>query len=137
MAIIPTQPSSVYLASPLTTYRTPRYDRMVDAARAAVTDATILPARGLFFGARDWLIRWPAVLATLSGVVFFTDEAGWIGKGVFTELMDAAAAGLPIGLLTDDGAVHPPDAFAITDVDEEDWRQYARIMVAPENGVRR
>lgn len=136
MAIVPIKPSYVYLASPLTTYRTPRYDRMIEAARQRFPGATILPARGLFFGARDWLNRWPAVLETLAGIAFFTDEAGWIGKGVFTELMDARDAGLPIWVLTDDGAVHSPYAFAISGVDEEDWRQYARIQVMPEQEAR-
>lgn len=126
----------LYLASPLTTYDTPRYDQMVNLARHQFPSARLMPSCGLFVDSQDWLRRWSAVLTTLAGVAFFTDEAGWIGKGVYSELCDADAAGLPIWLLMDDDTIHAPDAFILAEPNEDDWRQYARVCIVSENEVR-
>lgn len=118
---------SVYIASPLTTYQTPRYDGMCATVRTLFPHADVLPARGLFASNAEWRSRWPALLPTLAAVVFFTDDAGWIGKGVWMEIIGAAHAGVPVALLTDGGSLH--DIGSLTfDVDEDDWRQYAHVQ---------
>lgn len=117
----------VYVASPLTTYQTPRYDCMCATVRTLFPHADVLPARGLFASNAGWRARWPALLPTLAAVVFFTDDAGWIGKGVWAEISGAAHAGVPVALLTDGGSLYDIGSLAFH-VDEDDWRQYAHVQ---------
>lgn len=84
-----------YIASPLSTYDTPRYAAMLVRLRELLPDAELLPARSLFTSNADWLRRWPEILPTLSAVVFF-DDRSTIGRGVYQEVEDAQAARLPV-----------------------------------------
>ena len=72
----------VYVAAPVTTYRTARHDHLHARARERFPGSEVLPARGMFASAAQWRARWPDILATLSVVVFIADENGWIGWGV-------------------------------------------------------
>jgi len=121
---------NVYLASSLATYHTPRYARMCNRAHTCFPKATILPARDLFTSNESWRAGWPAVLASCAALAFFADDAGWIGYGVWTEMHDAARAGLPIWYLSRTGAPHPLERLTFT-VDEDDWRQYASVALTP------
>lgn len=125
----------VYVASSLSTYDTPRYDRMIDAVRSHLPQATILPARDQFTSNQDWRRCWPDLLPTLDAIVYFEDRDGCVGYGVFTEISDALARGIPVRLLTPDGRLYD----IATDDDGEielaafhpnDWRQFAQIAYA-------
>lgn len=119
----------VYLASPIGTYHTPRYDRMLAHAGRHFPDASILPARGLYRDVADFKRRWPRLLPTLSALAFFADEAGYIGYGVWTEIRDMRRRGLPVWFLTDDGALYAWEAVRFGVPDEQDWRRYLRVTL--------
>lgn len=128
LSIAPTDVTgTVYLASPLSTYHTPRYDRMCEHVRNLFPNATVLPARDCGFTRATWLPRWRTMLPTLVAVVFFRDEAGMIGKGVYTEILDADARGLPIWMVDDAGMAHHADDLWYGDPDEADWRAYVSV----------
>jgi len=120
---------NVYLASSLSTYRAPRYDRMLNASRAHFPQARVRTARSLFTSNQEWRARWPAVLTSSTALVFFVDAAGYIGKGVYQEIHDADMYGIPVWFLTDDGTMYDLNTLSFT-VDEDDWKQYARVHVA-------
>lgn len=90
----------IYVASPLSTYHTTRYDRMLSRVRECFPESVILPARDLFASNADWRSRWPDILPTLDALVFFDDDAGCIGAGTERELADALAAAIPVYFLT-------------------------------------
>lgn len=120
-------PRRIYVASPLSTYSTKRYDRMLGHITTSFPEAKLLPARSLYASNRDWLCQWPDVLNSIDAVVVFTDEGGWVGHGVWTELSDAALAGLPVWIIRDDGALFTLDGAQVVTIDEDDWRQYALL----------
>lgn len=121
----------VYVASSLSTYRTPRYDRMVASVREQFPHATILPARDQFTSNHDWRRRWPDLLPTLQGVVFFADNDGYVGYGVWTELNDALDRGIPVRYLTPNGGLCEISAedgeIEVLAFRPWDWRQFAMI----------
>lgn len=122
----------VYLASSLHTYRTPEYSEHLDMLARLVPDAEILPARDLFQSNSDWLCRWPEILPTLDAVVYFEDRDGYIGYGVFTEISDALARGIPIYFLTPEGklreiATDDDGEIIFTALRLDDWRQFAQV----------
>jgi len=121
---------NVYLASPLSTYHTPRYDHMCDRVRKLFPLAALVPARDCGFTRTTWLPRWQVMLPTLAAVVVFTDDAEWIGKGVWTEITTARITGIPVWFLTDDEVLHRLENLTFT-VDEDDWKQYAHVALAP------
>lgn len=85
----------VYVASSLSTFKTFRYDAQLARIRGHFPQAEILPARDLFHSNADWLRKWPELLPTLDVLIFFADTGRSIGYGVWTELTDAAARGIP------------------------------------------
>jgi len=119
---------NVYVASSLSTFRTPRYDRMLSATRAHFPQARVRTARALFTSNHEWRTRWRAVLMSSTALVFFVDDVGFIGKGVHQEIHDAGVYGIPVWFLTDDGALHDLDNLIFT-VNERDWQQYAHIAL--------
>lgn len=125
----------VYVASPLSTYRTPRYDLMAACVRRHFPGADVLMPLDLFTSNSDWLAKWPAILPTLSAFVAFTDEEGWVGRGVWTEVRDARAHGVPVSVLDDAGCLCPWQSVRIAERRPDDWTRTARLelpLPAPE-----
>ena len=119
----------VYLASPLATYFTPRYDRTLTHAQQHFLGAEIIAARGLYATTQEWQRAWPLLVPTLTALVFFTDPQRWIGYGVWTEIKDAMHQGLSISWLTDNGLLHDWKAVQLSVPNEQDWRQYLRVSL--------
>jgi hypothetical protein len=90
----------IYVASPISTYTTARYDAMLTRVRRHFPASDILPARDLFTSNADWRRTWPVILPTLDAVVFFDDDDGCIGAGTEQEIADAQSAGIPVCFLT-------------------------------------
>lgn len=93
-------PNRIYVASPISTYTTARYDTMLSRVRSRFPDSHILPARDLFKSNADWRRKWPVILPTLDAVVFFDDDDGCIGAGTEQEIADAQSADIPVSFLT-------------------------------------
>jgi hypothetical protein len=120
----------IYIASPVATYDTPRYDLMIAHAQSAFPDGELLPARGLYRDSAHWLATWPAHLARLLALVFFTDSDGSIGYGVYKEIADAQARDIPIHYLSDSGALILGERMALDVIDGGlSWRRYAGVRL--------
>lgn len=121
----------VYVASSLSTYDTPRYDRMISAVRLHVPKADILPARDQFTSNADWRRRWPEILPTLAAVVFF-DDRGTIGRGVYQEIEDAQSVRLPVFYLPhpDTDLLSYDGESVVTVAHGRSWTHYADVMYA-------
>lgn len=91
--------SRVYVASPIQTFATPRYDASVIRIQSHFPEAEMLPAREVFVTNAEWRKCWPALLPTLDAVVFFDDEDGCIGAGTEQEIGDAWIQGTPVFFL--------------------------------------
>lgn len=103
----------VYVASPLTTFQTARYDAKLRQISTRFPTAKLLPARDLFRSTTEWQEQWPLLLPTLAALVFFSETNGTIGLGVWSELHDAVES-LPVWYLDDGGQCLPLDAFSVT-----------------------
>ncbi len=124
----------VYLAYPLTIHKTPRAARFVRLARRRFPHAEVLPACDLYASNADWLRRWPGILSTLAAVCVVTDGRGWIGYGVWIEVRDAQAVGVPVYLLTDE-ALCPWAEVEVIQLNPDDWQRHARLRVAKPAGA--
>jgi hypothetical protein len=111
------------------TYREPTYDDRFARTVARFPNAAILSARELFTSNRDWRDRWPLILPTVDALVFIADCDGWIGRGVHTEILDAASLAIPVEFVAPDGGFHPLRSVEFLAVGMRGWRQYARIRV--------
>lgn len=121
----------IYVASSLSTYDTPRYARELERIRALFPHADILPARDQFTSNEQWRRGWPEILRTLQAVVFFADDDGYIGFGVWTELTAALDRDIPIRYLASNGHLHEISAddgeIETTAFRPWDLRQFAMI----------
>jgi hypothetical protein len=118
---------AVYLASPVNTYRSPRYGRLLRAVQQRFPQTRVIPARGLFRDSGYWRSVWPVFLPIISVLVFFPDGGGWIGYGVWQELHDVAALGRPVFLLRDDGRLVPLGQVTFGPIHAHDWVRFARV----------
>ncbi len=126
------KPPLIYLASPIPTYTTARYDAMLEHARRAYPDSELLPARGLYLGSDHWRQTWPQHLKRITSACFFPDVDGSIGLGVHRELQDVIAACLPVHLLQDNGELVPFERVRLILIDGgASWRKYAHVSVRP------
>ena len=118
----------LYVATPTSIWKFPRY---FDYVESSVRDA--FPDVELVFGARefsntpDWLARWDEVLASVDGLVFASDAERFIGMGVYKEIQDAQAAGLPVGYHVNGLQFCTLDAVEITIVEPENKVRYAKV----------
>lgn len=122
----------VYLASSLHTYATPEYSRYLNTLAGLLPDAKILPARDLFRSNDDWRHRWPDILPTLDALVYVEDRDGYIGRAVYTEIIDALAQGIPVRYLAPAGhlyelATEDDGEPVLTAFHPFDWRQFAQL----------
>ena len=127
---------TIYLASPMPTYGTARYERPLAACGRQIPHAEILEPRSLFADASDWLQRWPLILTTIDALVFFDDGTGIIGYGVWTELHDAERSGKPVLYLADDEQLHAWSDISVRRLSGDNWRRFARVRLRPGTGVR-
>jgi len=117
----------VYIASPIQTYWTTRYDDMVRVVGERFGDE--LQARYLFTSNSQWLDEWPHTLQNISAVIFFDDETGWIGKGVLKEINDAVQLKIPVYYIDDQFTFHAVDEFKIEEHVDNPWRRYAEVKI--------
>jgi len=122
-----------YLASPLPTYGTARYDRILQLICAMYPNEQILEPRLLFASHEDWRARCPGVLGRVARVVFFANDDGSLGAGVVRELHDARWHNVPIAFASDDGALMSTYTLEFTSADDP-----ARVafVVAQSGGAR-
>ena len=120
----------MYLSSPLSTYKTPRYARMLAYCRAALPDAEILEPKHLFHSSTDWRAKWPDVLGRIDQLVFFHDaDPDWVGAGVIREIHDTFELGKSICYLDDGGQLHPFEAVRFEFPEDATIAKLARVRM--------
>ncbi len=129
MSIVSRRSQRVYVAAPISTYQTRRYERMLDAVRRRFPLHHVLAARDLGFTPETWLPRWQRLLARLDNVVAFADGSGVIGAAVLWEVLDARLLGIPVHILTGEGRFVPLHRVSIGFVAGRSLRRFARIRV--------
>ena len=125
----PVRARVIYFAAPLPIHGTPRYQQLLAKLRALRPGAELIEAATLFVSHADWRARWPIIRPTLHELVFITDIDLWIGCGVWREIADAEADGIPVWWLTDGGLVSLT-FVEFSSPNEDDWRHYRRVRVA-------
>ncbi len=152
---------TVYCTAPRTMYASTTYDEMVQIAEELFPsnlmededgdlwgeETTVIESREVFKGgsASDWEHDWPRIRDEADGLVFITDEEGFIGSGVYREIQDLKRRGKPVFLALagerrqgrlftnrkDGGmAAESLDGIHIEIVDGgKDWKRYARVSL--------
>ena len=115
----------------MTEYDSSRYQEMRSAAIGHFPRATILEPKRLFRSRQHWLTTWPVLLPTLTRVVFFAADGGWLGRGVLTELQDVKARRLPIHLLAENGELIPWTQLTFSIPDPGNWTRHLQVSVRP------
>lgn len=127
-------PLRIYLASPVGTFGTVRYQRQLAAARRHFPDAAIVEPCHLFLDTADWRRHWDYLITTLDVVVFFTSPAGGIGFGVYKEMVDARRAGLLVYWLNEAGRLVPDTAFDLAPLVPGNPYAVASVAAKPSSG---
>jgi len=118
----------LYVATPKVMFETPMYFAHVRSSiRRVFPDVELVFGASSFHSNADWLERWPEVLGSIDGLVFASDPDGWIGAGVYKEVEDAVAAGIPVGCFH--GLLVTLDAVEITVVNPDDRVRYAQVTL--------
>lgn len=113
----------VYLASPIPTYWTLRYERYLEHLRRLAPGADLLEPRRLRWTAESWLAEGRELLAGCDALVAFGLPGDIIGRGVARELDWAAELGVPTFQLKLSGPLTPdPNAVRLPG---ESWQRWA------------
>jgi hypothetical protein len=116
----------VYLAAPKAEYESVRYQRLAAFARNLLPHANVIEARTAFVDVADWRTNWPAMLASITALVFLTTPDGWIGRGVWAEVQEAHVR-VPVYLLTDRGQLVPYADVVFSRPNPDNWTQHVRV----------
>jgi hypothetical protein len=125
-----------YLTCSLPMHALPTYDQMKAHVETILqhirpdVEHRLIESRGLYQGAKDWLVKWPELCeSTINGGLFFwLDTDGFIGRGVHTEIEDVLKKGLSVYCVLPDGDYYPitrlcGPAF----IEGPDWKFYLFI----------
>ncbi len=137
-----TRPRTIYVGSPVSLFDTPEYSQVQDLVSRMYPQDRLIFAKGLYRDSNEWLAKWPAICQEVDMLLFFTDTAGWIGKGIYTELCDIEKQGKPMYFMELDGTQHELSSIPV-DIDFStsivngivfefncsSWRQYVHITV--------
>ena len=122
-----------YLASPMSTYRTERYDAMVDLVRAKLGPVTEPLTKDMFVSNLQWLAALPEILSQVVGVAFFADGDGFLGMGVVKEVDAAVALGLPVFFLPNTSSEPVSrDRVSLVTYSDRPWSSCAMPLVITE-----
>ena len=127
-----TQGASIYFAAPKSQRDTPRYRQLLAHLRALFPDARIIEGLAAFRDTAHWRATWPAVLASLSVLVFIADGDGWIGRGVWVEVQQARTR-VPVYLLTDDGQLVPLARVSCSAPRPDNWTSHVQVRAGQED----
>lgn len=97
----------VYIASPVSTFQTARYEVNLIRIRRRYSEAEILEPRRLFKSTADWRAKWSSTLEHITELVFFCDESDHYGDGLAFELEDARLRHIPVWYLAPGGLFYP------------------------------
>jgi hypothetical protein len=126
----------VYLAAPLTTFSTPRYDDALTLISEREPRARILSPRDLFTSNADWLRQWPAIRPTITTLYMLTGDGAYyltsdhvqydyIAAGCLKEWQDVTCEdGKPCILIDRHMTVHKRFRIGELDTSGRRWTVY-------------
>ena len=117
---------SIYFAHPRTTFNTPREREALQAIKNKFQNASIINPASYPETDNMWFFR--KLVQQTKITVFMTTEDGFIGKGVFTEIEYAQFINRDVFFYNImDQKFY--SSFEIIDINEDDWRNYARVRI--------
>ena len=115
----------LYFAHPMQTYDTERERKAIRQIKAGyssyyIQNPSLHPSRDMNF-----YFAW---VKECQALIFMSDENGYIGKGVYSEIDAARMLNLPVYYVDPDVPVIT-DKYDLGDTNEFDWRQYCTVGV--------
>lgn len=114
----------IYYAHSKKIYYSKREKKELAIIRRRYPSAKIINPAGLFRQEVDWRIFMAYDLPEMD-LVIFSDFNGYIGKGVFEEILTAIENGIPVLYLNEQGRVTA--MFSIGEPNPEDWVLHCRV----------
>ena len=126
--------TKIYFTSSRQTFETRRYNYMLALAQVLWGEGDtneIIVTRQRYRSKEAWQAAFPALLAGCDILVFFQDDKGFVGKGVFTEIQEALILNKDVFLLTDEGLAfaYNHENLTLAYRDTSNWTEYARFEV--------
>jgi hypothetical protein len=121
----------LYLMCPIPLYGSPALTAARGYPFAELTGCPVRVecAADLWCCNKCWVAAWPGLRARIRFGVFLDHLGGWVGRGVFAEVMELMALGRPVWWLSPGG---PVDSFRFGDADYRDWGgRYRPVMAVP------
>jgi hypothetical protein len=87
----------------------------------------MLSSRDMFRSSAEWRAKWALVLTSMDALAFIVDSDGYIGRGVWQEIHDAADRAIPVYCLHD-GRLTPLAALQFDLSPLDSYRQWARVI---------
>lgn len=115
-----------YLATTIDLYHTARYREGRALALARWPDAAWIEPARMGWSVATWLSEWAALYPTLNLLAAIPRDDGTIGRGVWQEITDCQARGVPVYVLR---GARWHDQFAIKLTGDECFRTWAKIEV--------
>jgi hypothetical protein len=131
------EPSLIYLACSAPLLGMDRYETQLGRVRARFPTCEIIEPLRHWADVGAWLRGWRTTVRVIDLLVFFTDDLGFVGRGVWDEVHSAASHGVAVRFLTDDGRFVPEERFELFLDEYGDWREYAMVGIVGEPAVLR
>lgn len=126
-------PRCVYIASPLSTFRSPRFLRMLAKMGDHFSGVEFIIGRDESISGDGRRESWPFMLRQCVAVCVFPDHEGWISRGVWTQMRDAVAHGVWVLIADGNGSIANFDWGLVREVNSQDRRRYARLALHRES----
>ena len=120
----------VYIASPLSTFRSPRYHRILARLGDGLPNSEFIIGRDRseFDDAEDVeRARWSAILRQCTMMCVIPDHEGWISQRIWEEMWDAVNHDLHVLVATADGWLTPLDRVTVREFHPGERRRFARF----------
>lgn len=129
--------AAVYVIGRIVDYETPEYARAVAWAARQFPASQIVPARGHWASSADWLSEWPAFARSVAVGIIVTGPTPVVGRGVWREIEDLTALGVPvIWLHAEAGRRLVTPAAVLRRLPGDDWNAWARVEAATAPALR-
>ena len=120
----------LYLMAPIPLYDSPVLATARQYPFETLTGCPVdlVVAADLYCCNKHWIATWPGLRAKIRYGAFLDHLGGYVGRGVFAEVMELLGLGVPVWWLDGDRAV---DSFRFGDANYRDWGgRYRRVEAA-------
>jgi hypothetical protein len=117
----------VYIASPLSTFQSPRYLRTLGRLGNRFPDSEFIISRDLSTKIGERRSSWPAILRQCAAICVIPDHEGWISYQVWYEMWDAVGEVVLVIVISDEGKITPLDRVIAREFSPGDRRRFARL----------